>query len=188
MKDILEKSTHRTVFQELIEGNLPPSEKESLRLQGEASVVVAAGVVTTGWTLATAAFHIINNPLIFQKLRAELEAAIPNPNAKPSWAELEKLPYLAGCVREAVRLSYGVTAREPRLLSKPLEYKGWIIPPRTPVSMTNVDVCDDEAIFPKPRTFQPERWIGSQKAPNGQSLERYYVGFGKGTRSCLGIK
>ncbi|KIW90646.1 uncharacterized protein Z519_08429 [Cladophialophora bantiana CBS 173.52] len=187
MKDVLEKSSHRTVFQELIEGNLPPSEKNSLRLMGEASVVVAAGVVTTGWALATAAFHIINDRPIYQKLRAELEAAIPNPDEKPSWTELEKLPYLAGCVREAVRMSYGVTAREPRLLSKPLEYKGWIIPPRTPVSMTNVDVCDDEVIFPNPRTFRPERWIGNPKAPNGHSLERYYIGFGKGTRSCLGI-
>jgi cytochrome P450 len=188
MKDVLEKSTHRTVFQELIEGNLPPAEKNSLRLQGEASVVVAAGVVTTGWALSTAAFHIINNPSVFQTLRAELEAAIPDPDVKPRWTELEKLPYLAGCVRECVRMSYGVTAREPRLLSKPLEYKGWVIPARTPVSMTNVDVCDDETIFPDPRVFRPERWIGSPKAPNGQSLERYYVGFGKGTRSCLGIK
>ena len=163
MKDVMERSTHRTVLQELIEGNLPQSEKDSVCLMGEASVVVAAGVVTTGWTLSTAAFHIINNRPVFQKLRAELEAAIPDPDVKPSWTELEKLPYLAGCVREGVRLSYRVTAQEPRLLSKPLEYKGWIIPPRTPVSMTNVNVCDDEEIFPEPRTFRPERGIGSQK-------------------------
>jgi cytochrome P450 len=51
-----------------------------------------------------------------------------------------------------------------------------------------VDVCDDEEIFPKPRTFDPERWIGNPKTKNGQSLERYFVGFGKGTRSCLGVK
>jgi hypothetical protein len=52
--------------------------------------VVAAGVTTTGWALSTAAFHIINNPPILQKLRAELEAAIPSPNVKPSWTELER--------------------------------------------------------------------------------------------------
>ncbi|KAK5046056.1 hypothetical protein LTR84_008513 [Exophiala bonariae] len=187
MKDVLDKSAHRTILRELIEGDLPLSEKDSLRLVGEASVVVAAGVTTTSWALSTAVFHIIHTPSTLQILRDELKAATPNSNGKLSWTELEKLPYLGGCVREGVRMSYGVTARHPRLLSKPLAYKSWVIPPRTPVSMTNVDICDDKEIFPEPRMFRPERWIGSPMAPNGQSLERYYIGFGKGTRSCLGI-
>lgn len=188
MDETLKKSTHPTVFQELITGSLPESEKETRRLQDEAQLVVAAGVTTTGWALSIAAYHITNDPAVFRKLRAELELALPNSSAPLSWTELEKLPYLSGCVRESVRMSYAVTARNPRLFAKPLAYKNWTIPPRTPVSMTIVDVFDDEEIFPSPRTFNPDRWIGNPKARNGQSLERYFVGFGKGTRSCLGIK
>lgn len=188
MDEVLKKSQHPTVFQELITGSLPTPEKETRRLQDEAQLVVAAGVTTTGWALSVAAYHIINNPPVFQKLRAELEKALPDPSVKLSWTELEKLPYLSGCVRESVRMSYAVTARNPRLFTKPLTYKDWTIPPQTPVSMTIVDICDDEEIFFKPRTFNPDRWIANPKTKNGQSLERYFVGFGKGTRSCLGIK
>jgi cytochrome P450 len=188
MDNIIKKSSHPTVFQELISGSLPASEKETLRLQDEAQLVVAAGVTTTGWALSTAAFHIIDNPPIFEKLRKELESAIPDPSAPLNWTELEKLPYLTGCVRESVRMSYAVTTRNPRLFSKSMAYKDWEIPARTPISMTIVDVNDDEEIFPQARKFKPERWIGSPKAPDGSSLERYFVSFGKGTRSCLGIK
>ena len=188
MDNIIKNSSHPTVFQELVSGGLPASEKETLRLQDEAQLVVAAGVTTTGWALSTAAFHIIDNPPIFEKLRKELESAIPDPSAPLNWTELEKLPYLTGCVRESVRMSYAVTTRNPRLFSKSMTYKDWEIPARTPISMTIVDVNDDEEIFPQARKFKPERWIGNPKAPDGSSLERYFVGFGKGTRSCLGIK
>lgn len=185
---MIKNSSHPTVFQELISGCLPASEKETLRLQDEAQLVVAAGVTTTGWALSTAAFHIIDNPPIFEKLRKELESAIPDPSGPLNWTELEKLPYLTGCVRESVRMSYAVTTRNPRLFSKSMTYKAWEIPARTPISMTIVGVNDDEEIFPQARKFKPERWIGNPKAPDGSSLERYFVGFGKGTRSCLGIK
>ncbi|EXJ70972.1 uncharacterized protein A1O5_05965 [Cladophialophora psammophila CBS 110553] len=187
MDDLIKESSHPTVFQELISGSMPPSEKETRRLQDEAQLVVAAGVTTTGWALSTATFHLLNNPHTLAKLRAELESAMPDPTAPLSWSELEKLPYLTGCVREAVRLSYAVTTRNPRLFNKPLAYKDWVIPARTPVSMTIVDVNDDEDIFPDPREFKPERWINPPKTKDGSSLERYFVGFGKGTRSCLGI-
>jgi len=188
MDEKLAKSTHPTVFQELISGSLPDSEKETLRLQDEAQLVVAAGVTTTGWALSTAAFHIIKNPTVFKNLRAELDAALPDPKAELAWTELERLSYLTGCVREAVRMSYAVTTRNPRLFNKEITYEGWVIPARTPVSMTNVDVNDDPNIFPSPREFRPERWIDPPKTPDGSSLERYFVGFGKGSRSCLGIK
>ena len=188
MDEKLAKSTHPTVFQELISGSLPDSEKETLRLQDEAQLVVAAGVTTTGWALSTAAFHITKNPTVFKNLRAELDAALPDPKAELAWTELERLSYLTGCVREAVRMSYAVTTRNPRLFNKEITYEGWVIPTRTPVSMTNVDVNDDPNIFPSPREFRPERWIDPPKTPDGSSLERYFVGFGKGSRSCLGIK
>ena len=186
--EAVKKSSIPTVFQELLNSNLPAEEKDTLRLNDEAQLVVAAGVTTTGWALSVASFHIINNPSIFRRLRKELDEAIPDPSQPVNWAELEKLPYLTGCVREAVRLSYGVTTRNPRLVSRPIQYKEWTIPPRTPVSMTIVDVHNDEEIFPNAKSFVPDRWIDPPKTKDGSSLERYFVGFGKGSRSCLGIK
>lgn len=183
------KSPVPTVFQELLNNpNLPPDQKETARLQDEAQLVVAAGITTVGWALSVGAFHIINEPAVFTRLRRELEEAIPDPSKPPNWTELEKLPYLTGCIRESIRLSYPVTTRNPRLLSKPLVYKDWVIPPRTPVSMTIIDINNDEDIFPEHAKFKPERWIDPPTTKDGSSLERYFICFQKGSRSCLGVK
>ena len=184
-----EKLKTLTVFRELIDDpDLPPSEKTLDRLGDDAVAVVGAGITTVGWALSVGAFHIISQPTIFARLRAELDGAVPEPDQELSWPDLEKLPYLTGCVKEAIRLMYPVASRNPRLLSKPLVYKDWVIPPRTPVSMTLVDVCNDEDIFPEHEKFKPERWINPPKTKDGSSLDRYFVFFQKGTRSCLGVK
>lgn len=55
-------------------------------------------------------------------------------------------------------------------------------------SMTIPDVSHDEEIFPSSREFIPERWLNDPKTPDGLPLDRFLVSFGRGTRSCLGIK
>jgi cytochrome P450 len=150
---------HPTIFQELIDSDLPPQEKSDQRLGDEARLIIAAGLVTTSWAFAVSSFHIINDPEIFLKLRKELQVAIPDRKLTPvDWLQLEKLPYLNGCVHEALRPSYGVTTRSPRLQPEgEIKYKHWNIPRNTPVSMTNVDICHDEDIFPDSNFFVPER-------------------------------
>jgi len=84
-----------------------------------------------------------------ERLQAELKAAILDPTAPLDWLRLEELPYLSVCIKEAIRLSYGVTARNPRISpNRPFKYKSWNIPARIPVSITIVDVHNDEAVFP----------------------------------------
>ena len=178
---------HPTIFHELVKSDLPPEEKTVGRLNDEAQLVVAAGLVTTAWALSVTSFHIVNQPRIFQVLRNELEEAIPDINAPLNWQQVEQLPYLNACMREGIRLSYGVTARNPRLSSRPLTYKDWTIPPRTPVSMTIVDHNHNEDVFPDSHSFLPERWL-ENKTRSGADLDRYFFSFGKGSRSCLGVK
>jgi hypothetical protein len=60
---------------------------------------VGAGTETTSWSLTIGTFHIINNPHVARKLKAELAQAIPDPN-EMSWTELEKLPYLSAVIKE----------------------------------------------------------------------------------------
>lgn len=172
----------------MLESDLPPEDKAFPRLGDEAQTVIGAGLVTTAWALSVACFHIINDPKICQTLQEELWGAITESTAPLDLQQLEKLPYLKGCIQEGIRMSYGVTARNPRLASKPTTYKEWVIPARTPVSMTIVDVHDDESVFPDHRSFLPERWMNNPRTSNGSPLDRYLVAFGKGPRSCLGIK
>ncbi|KAK2777058.1 hypothetical protein FQN52_003241 [Onygenales sp. PD_12] len=184
--------TKTTIFQEILSSTtLLSSDKERKRLADEAAIIVAAGVETTAFALTVGTFHIVNTPAIYQRLKNELQAALPNGDTvMPSLLELEKLPYLKACIQESVRLSYGLSARNPRRHpDRDLHYNGqYKIPKGTTVSMTIVDVHHDETIFPDSFRFTPERWLDGPQAPDGRSLEHYLVGFGRGTRMCLGIK
>jgi cytochrome P450 len=150
---------------------------------------VGAGLTTTAWSLTNASYYIIANPAIEAALRKELWEAIPDLTADDAFnfAKLERLPYLKGCIREGIRLSHGVSGRNPRRNPQPLPFKEYVIPAWIPVSMTIHDVQFNPTIYPSPTSFVPERWIKPSKTADGHSLEHYWVAFGKGNRACLGI-
>lgn len=181
---------HPTIFHELLQSNLPAHEKSLHRLGDEAQQFIGAGLTTAAWALSTLTYHLLANPPILRTLRAELDAAIPDPAAELDALSLERLPYLGACIQEALRLAYGVTSRNPRISpDKPTKYKDWLIPAGTPVSMTITDVHRDERVYPASRAFVPARWLGSSpRTADGAGLARYFVAFGKGPRSCIGIK
>lgn len=189
------KKTSTTIFSEILSSStLPARDKSQQRLADEAAILVAAGVETTAFALSVGIFHIVNTPHIRRLLQDELFAAFPlGYRTMPSLHELEKLPYLRACIQESLRLSYGVSARNPRrhpdrILRYEKNGKVYTIPKNTKVSMTIVDVHHDESIFPDSFRFAPERWLQEPKAPDGRPLEQYLVTFGKGTRICLGLK
>ncbi|KAI1258580.1 putative cytochrome P450 [Xylariaceae sp. FL1019] len=181
-------SPHPTIFSELLGSDLPPQEKTLRRLGGEAQQLIGAGLETVSWAMTTAVFHLLNNPAILEKLRTELEEAIPDPADIPDSLYLERLPYLSGCIKEGIRLSTGVSVRLPRISrEKPMKYKDWVIPAGTPVSMTTLDVLYDDDVYPNPNVFVPERWLDNPRTSNGDALSRYFVPFGKGPRMCIGL-
>jgi cytochrome P450 len=170
--------------------NLPPEEFAPRRMRDEAQTVVGAGLTTTAWSLSNGCFYLIENKEAQEKLRKELLDAIPDLHAPDAFnfRKLEGLPYLRGCVKESIRLSIGVSGRNARIWKTLLPYRDWVIPSGTTVSMNHQDILFNEDIFPDPQEIVPERWAGNPKAPDGNSLEQYFVAFGKGDRQCLGIK
>lgn len=89
-----------TIFTELMDSDLPPQELALDRLMDEASGVVGAGIETTKWATVVTFFHLINNPVVLQRLLQELAEAIPDPTNVPVVTELEKLPWLMACIEE----------------------------------------------------------------------------------------
>lgn len=84
----------KTIIHELLESNLPPEEKLHSRLWQEAQVVIGAGADTTATTLNVTHFHVLDNPDVLKKLRAELETAMPDKFAPAKLSIVERLPYL----------------------------------------------------------------------------------------------
>lgn len=89
-----------TIFNELLQSNLPPQELSMERLKDEAVSIIGAGIESSKWACTVACFHIISHPTIQRRLGQELTAAIPDPQSMPSLSKLEQLPYLTACVEE----------------------------------------------------------------------------------------
>ncbi|KAL9597628.1 MAG: hypothetical protein Q9219_005011 [cf. Caloplaca sp. 3 TL-2023] len=179
-----EEKEHPTIFYEIIHSaDLPRSEKQPKRLEGEAAAILGAGAVTTAWTLTVAMYHLTVNPSKLERLRAEIRSI---PSQPPKLQQLEKLPYLTSVIMESLRHSNGVSMRLPRIApDRSIFFRDWEIPAGTPVGMTSTLMHQDESIFPEPKRFMPERWVEKEER---QRLEKYLVPFSRGSRQCVGIK
>ncbi|UPK91592.1 hypothetical protein LCI18_002527 [Fusarium solani-melongenae] len=156
--------------------------------KSQAVDILAAGSDTTALTLTYGIFHILSNLAIKQRLVDELDAALPDVETKPSLSELEKLPYLTGCMKESLRIASPVPGRLPRIVPKgkaPLVVDGKVIPCGTIVGMSAYSMHRDEDIWGQDAyEFKPERWLdGADK-----SLDQFLCPFSKGQRSCIGQK
>ncbi|MCJ1358190.1 MAG: hypothetical protein MMC33_008189 [Icmadophila ericetorum] len=189
---------HATIFHELLNGDLPPTEKSLDRLWQEGQTIIGAGTETTAWSVSVAMFYILYTPGVLDRLSHELSKATSGPMQLPDWNTLEQLPYMAGVVQECLRLSYGISTRLLRISPDlPLYYRPneksypgltttFEIPAGTPVGMTSTLVHNNPELFPEPSVFKPERWVTSDGKINRQ-LAKYLLAFSRGSRQCLGI-
>lgn len=145
----------------LANDKLPASEKETKRLQDEATFFMLAASDAPSQALAITTFHILDNPEVLGKLRDELFSAFPVFTGILSLDELEPLPYLVGkpifrvgklalnrneqtaVLREGLRLSNIVVPRQPRVApNEALQFHNWTIPPG--VCQILYDFSEDE--------------------------------------------
>ncbi|KAI0387436.1 cytochrome P450 [Hypomontagnella monticulosa] len=181
------------IFRAVMESSkLPPHEKSVERVAQDAQMLLMAGTLTMASNLEHSIYWMVDNPDVLRKLKEELRGVMPSIDdvGKVPIATLESLPYLTAVVKESVRLIYGNSTPHFRYdPGGPVVYKDgttgktWAIPPKTPVGMTSVLLHHNELHFPNSNKFDPERWLGDE----GKKLDRYMVGFGKGSRVCLGM-
>lgn len=134
-------------------------------------------------------YELLANPPALARLKAELAAAIPDEAAAiPSFAQVDGLPYFNAVAQEVVRLHPGVMNRQMRVpAEQPVVYrdrrrggKEYVVPAGALVSMSPLAMHMNPDVFEDPYVFRPERWLEDPK------LARAFLGFSRGTRSCLG--
>ncbi|KAL6718220.1 hypothetical protein ACLMJK_004308 [Lecanora helva] len=186
-KDDVEKPRDRpSIFETLLDSDLPAYDKSVSRLVEDAQTIVGAGSITTADTLSLTTYYVLEDKQVLKELVEELDRAIPNLDEPLELVELEKLPCLSAVILEGLRISYGVSHRLQRVCpDQTINYHDYEIPPGTPISMTSVLIHDNPAIFPEPRVFKPKRWMPLEK--EGARLQKYLVAFCRGSRQCLGM-
>jgi cytochrome P450 len=138
--------------------------------------VLTAGQMTTAVALAWALYELGRHPDVVAKLRAELDAAGPEPD--PSLI-LSSSPYLDAVCKETVRL-HPILSECARVPMEPVQIGGRTVQPGQALVVSIVSIHHDPATYPEPDTFRPERF-----------LERKYniyefLPFGGGHRRCMG--
>lgn len=144
------RENRETIFDALLDPNLPPSEKTLARLSEEGLIILGAGSETTANTMSLALYHLTNNPDVLEKLRAELKIVMPTPDTPAKWSDLEQLPYLVctpcpgypsslidhlyelvqtAVINESLRMAIGGSWRLPRISpNAPVVYGNYFIP------------------------------------------------------------
>ncbi|KAK4209701.1 cytochrome P450 [Rhypophila decipiens] len=180
----------RTIITEIVNANKTRGTTVNRqRLEDESLSLIAASADTVGNALTVATYHLLKpeNEDILRKLEEELKGALPtNSLICPRYDELSDLPWLTAVVKEALRMSYGLVGRLPRVVPEAgMVVLGQHIPASSVVSMSAYLQHNDLAVFPEPGRFQPQRWLG-QEEKQKTNLNRYMVGFGKGSHNCVG--
>lgn len=192
-KGIPQEKESPTVLDAAYTSSLISDEDRTLsRLMVEAESTIGAGTETTGNTLSVFTYHVLAQPVIHKRLKAELDAA-SNDQQLMSYRTLERLPYLQACIKEALRLACGVLGRLPRLhRTSTTTYttpsgKTYTFAPSTVISMSIMDLHYNSDIFTNPNAFSPDRWLDSGKERLKQ-MERAFAPFSRGPRQCIGLE
>ncbi|KAI9791752.1 MAG: hypothetical protein M1816_003562 [Peltula sp. TS41687] len=183
------KREYAAVLHELRDSDDPEMFDEKSRLKrmtDEAQTIVSAGMETTGNTLSTITYHLLQNPDMVRRLKEELDSVGQDRTEIVPYQVLRELPYLTALISEGLRITCNVSARSPRVNpNSPMQYRDWTIPAGTAVSMSIIDIHMNENIFTEPKVFRPDRWLGDETTK--RQLERYLVPFSRGSRNCLGM-
>lgn len=121
-----------------------------------------------------------------EELRTEVDIASREGRLSdpPRFAEASKLPFLTSTIKEAMRLHPSVGLTMPRIVSDSgLEIAGTAIPAGWKIGMNAAVTGRSQAIYGADADeFRPQRWLES----GGETLDRYSLVFGGGTRTCIG--
>ena len=151
-----------------------------LQLRDEALTIFLAGHETTANALTWTWYLLSQHPQVEATLHAEIDAAL---NGRvPAYDDMPSLPYTRMVLAESMRLYPPAWAIGRRALES-FDARGFTIPKRSVVLMSQYIVHRDARFFPNPERFDPDRWKPEAVA---QRPKFSYFPFGGGNRVCIG--
>ncbi|CAD6503788.1 BgTH12-05533 [Blumeria graminis f. sp. triticale] len=159
---------------------------------------LAAGHETSGITLTYLSWHLSQQQLVQDALRAELLTLEPNfllsssqnHHSLPKLKAVDELPLLHAVLMETLRQRTAIPGGQPRMtpdLSCSLE--SYSIPGNMRVGMQAYSAHRNAAAFPNPEIWDPMRWLDTQNGytrEQRQERDRWFWAFNSGSRMCIG--
>ncbi|KAK5946461.1 hypothetical protein PMZ80_000604 [Knufia obscura] len=163
---------------------------------------IFAGSDTTAISLRSMFYYLINDPNCMRRLVEEVDEM--NRAGKLSkivtFAESSDMPYLQACLKEAMRMHPAVGLLLERIVPEGgVTIDGHYIPAGSVVGANPWAVARDRNVYGEDADqFRPERWLdassrvgmdgaaGESARTKLKDMERNFLAFGMGSRSCLG--
>jgi cytochrome P450 len=159
-------------------------------LAGNVLTLLLAGEDTTAHTLAWMLWLMAGAPAEMDRARAEVQRVVGNRRVPTRLEELSALDFVDACANEAMRMK-PVAPLNIVEAAEDVEVAGVAVPRGTFVVCVMRAAGLDEAHFPEPGSFRPDRWLQSGAADDtgtGRmfSAKRTVMPFGAGPRVCPG--
>lgn len=141
-----------------------------------------AGIDNPAVTMATAVFHLAQDQGAQQRLLCEIKECAGEHGV--DYESIKDMKFLDAVVNECLRL-YPPSSLTERMVTKEYNFNGAILPVGTEILIPLFNMHRNEKYFPKPHTFDPDRFMGER----GKEINEFaYMPFGQGPRICPGIR
>jgi len=148
--------------------------------------VYSGGFDTTNSTISTFFLAMTIYPDVQRKAQAELDAVLgPRCDRLPDFSDRPNLPYIEALVKEVFRWHPAVPMYVHRLMQDD-EYEGYHIPEGSFIFHNTWGLMRDEAVYPDPLAFNPDRFLSKHDDDSVNPDSRIFL-FGSGRRVCPGM-
>ncbi|KAJ7495373.1 cytochrome P450 [Mycena latifolia] len=152
-------------------------------VKATAATMFAAGADTTVSSLGTFVLAMLLNPEAQRRAQAEIDS-VTGGKYLPDFEDEVSLPYVSALVKEVLRWKNVTPLAVPHLLTTDDEYRGYRLPAGSMIIGNTWAILHDEAMYPDPYAFKPERFLIDGK-PN-PAVKDPDAAFGFGRRVCPG--
>ncbi|KAF7372980.1 Cytochrome P450 [Mycena sanguinolenta] len=152
-------------------------EEHEAVVKATAANMYLGGADTTVSAMGTFILAMLLNPEVQKKAQAEIDSVV-GPGQLPGFADRPTLPYVSAIVKEVLRWRNVTPLAFPHRVAVDDEYQGYRIPANSIVIGNAWVILHDDAIYPDPHSFKPERFLLSGGKLNPAIRDPETVAFG----------
>ncbi|KAJ4190449.1 hypothetical protein NW767_011271 [Fusarium falciforme] len=162
------------------ENDWKPTESEVEMIKNSAAIIYGGGADTTVSTLSSLVLAMLLFPDVQQKAQEELDRVVGS-DRLPEFEDRENLPYVNALIKETLRWLPVVPVGTTHVTEEEMFHSGYRIPKGSFLLPSIWWFLHDPAVYPKPETFDPERFLEPRNEPDPANHA-----FGYGRRICPG--